>query len=369
LLRQWLYPAVAVGTVLALWSARRRIGRGPAAAALFFIGTLFPVLGFMNAYFMRYSFVCDHWVYLPSLGPIALAAAGIATAFKWSRRRPVLLESAVYGTLLLVLAALTWRQAHIYRDVETLWRETIAKNPRCWMAYDNLGIALAASGRIQEAIAHYDQALQINPNDPETHNNLGSALSQSGAIQQAILQYKQALRIRPRYPHAHYNLGNQFLKTGKVPEAISQYEYATRFEPDFPEAHEMLGSLLITVGRPREAMGHLEQALQLRPDLVEAQNNLAWVLATLPPADGGDPVRAVTLAERACQSPNNPSAGNLDTLAVAYAAAGRFNEAVATAQKAVELAQSAGQTNLVAEIGDRLRLYRTGRPYREPLAK
>jgi tetratricopeptide (TPR) repeat protein len=236
------------------------------------------------------------------------------------------------------------------------------------MAHDNLGIALAASGRMQEAIAQYGQALVINPNDPETHNNLGSALSQSGAIEQAILQYEQALRIRPRYPHAHYNLGNQLLKTGKVSEAISQYEYATRLEPDFAEAHEMLGSLLITVGKPREALGHLQRALELRPDLVEAQNNLAWLLATLPRADGGDPVRAVNLAERACQSPNGRSAGYLDTLGVAYAAAGRFSEATATAQKAVELARSTGQSKLADEIESRLQLYRSGRPYREPLA-
>jgi tetratricopeptide (TPR) repeat protein len=364
-LRQWLYPAVAVAAMLALCSARKRIGRGPAAAAFFFIGTLFPVLGFMDAYFMRYSFVCDHWVYLPSLGPIALAAAGVATAFKWSRRRRLVLEARVCGTLMLVLAAFSWKQAHIYRDIDTLWRDTLAKNPRCWMARNNLGTVLAASGRIQEAIAQYDQALVINPGDPETHNNLGSALSKSGAIEQAILQYEQALRIRPRYPHARYNLGNQLLKTGKVPEAISQYEYATRLEPDFPEAHEMLGSLLITVGKPREALGHLRRALELKPDMVEAQNNLAWLLATLPPADGGDPARAVTLAERTCQPPNDRSAGYLDTLGVAYAAAGRFSEAVATAQKAVELAQSAGQTNLVAEIGDRLQLYRGGRAYHQ----
>jgi tetratricopeptide (TPR) repeat protein len=364
-LRQWLYPTVAVGTVWWLWVARGRIGRGPAAAAFFFIGTLLPVLGFMNAYFMRYSFVCDHWVYLPSLGLIALAAVGITSAFKLLRQRRVIVESTVCATLLLTLAACTWRQAHIYRDVETLWPDTIAKNPRCWMAHNNLGATLASLGRVREAMEHYEQALRINPDDAETHNNLGSVLRQTGEFQQAILQYKQALRIRPRYAHAYYNLGNLLLKTGKVPEAISQYEHATQTEPNLAEAHEMLGSLLITVGKRREAMGHLEQALKLRPDLVEAENNLAWLLATLPPADGGDTVRAVNLAERACQSPNNLSAGNLDTLAVAYAAAGRFSEAIATAEKAIELAQSAGQTNLVAEIGDRLQLYRSGRAYRE----
>jgi tetratricopeptide (TPR) repeat protein len=126
------------------------------------------------------------------------------------------------------------------------------------------------------------------------------------------------------------------------------------------------GAALIAVGKPHDAIARLEHALRSKPDLVEAQDNLAWVLATLPPADGGDPVRAVALAQRTCRPPNDCSAGYLDTLGVAYAAVGRFSDAVAAAQKAVKLARSAGQTNLVAEIGDRLQLYRSGRPTANP---
>ena len=98
--------------------------------------------------------------------------------------------------------------------------------------------------------------------------------------------------------------------------------------------------------------------------MVEAQNSLAWLLATLAPAQGGDPIRAVSLAQRACELTGNRVATDVDTLAVAYAAAGRFNDAIATAQKAIELARSAGQTQLVSQIEMRLELYRGGRAYR-----
>ena len=124
---------------------------------------------------------------------------------------------------------------------------------------------------------------------------------------------------------------------------------------------------MVQLGRLPEAMGHWEQALRIKPDYAEAENNLAWLLATLAPADGGDPVRAVTLAERACELTNNQVAGYLDTLAVAYAAAGRFNDAVAAAQKAIELAKAAGQSQLVEEIELHLELYRAGRPYRQSI--
>ncbi|MGA2241790.1 MAG: tetratricopeptide repeat protein [Verrucomicrobiota bacterium] len=256
---QWLYPVSAVGTLLMLWLERGRIGRGPAAAAFFFVGTLFPVLGFMNAYFMRFSFVCDHWVYLPSLGLIALAAALVVQAAEHLRIRTAL--CGFIAVALPVLVFLTWRQCGMYADIETLWRNTLARNPGAWMAHYNLGHMLQTSGNLTEAKEHYEQTLYLNP------------------------------------------------------------------------------------------------------DCDEAQNNLAWLLGTLAPAEGGDPVRAVTLAQRACKLTGNSDANCLDTLAVAYAAAGRFNDAVATTQKAIPLARSGGQAELVQKMEARLELYRGGHAY------
>ncbi|MGD1020355.1 MAG: tetratricopeptide repeat protein [Verrucomicrobiia bacterium] len=428
---QWLYPISAVGALLLLWLARDRIGRGPVTAALFFVGTLFPVLGFLNAYFMYYSFVCDHWTYLSSLGLIALAAALVTRLTGHFRAR-----APLYGFAAVVLAlftTLTWRQCGIYADIETLWRDTLTKNPGAWMAHNNLGIILRDQGRIPEAIAHYEQALRFNPAYPLAHNNLGVALKQMGKIEEAIEQYQQALRLRPDYAEARDNLGNALRVAGRVAEAVEQYEHvlriqpdsaeahynlaialrqqgkiedaiehyvqALRIQPDFFEAHCNLAVILMRLGRIHEAVEHyseaarirpgsaevqndlaialvqqgatdeairhFEQALRIKPDYPEAQNGLAWLLATLEPAEGGDPARAVALAERACDLTRHQVPGDVDTLATAYAAAGRFTDAIATEENALELARSAGQSQLVGEIETRLQLYRDRHPYHQ----
>jgi tetratricopeptide (TPR) repeat protein len=225
---------------------------------------------------------------------------------------------------------------------------------------------LVQEGRLPEAIEHLQQALRFKPAYAEVNNNLGKALAQAGRVEEAIGHYEQALRLKPDYAKAHCNLGLALARVGKTQEAMEHYEQALQIKPDLAEAHYNLGVALFRLGRLPEAMGHYEEALRSKPDYAEAENNLAWLLATLAPADGGDPVRAVALAERACELTNNRVAGYLDTLAVGYAAAGRFNDAITTAQKAIGLARSTGRSRMANEIETRLELYRAGRPYREP---
>ena len=230
-------------------------------------------------------------------------------------------------------------------------------------AHYNLGTALMQSGRIPEAIEHLEQALRIKPDYAEAHYNLGIALAKAGRIQEAVGHWEQALRIKPDYAEAHNNLGTVLMQSGRMPEAIEHLQQALRLKPDDAGAHSKLGAALIVTGKAHDGRRQLEEALRINPDLAEAQNDLAWMLATLPPAEGGDPVRAVSLAQRACELSGNRAPGNLDTLAIAYAAAGRFDAAVATAQKAINLARSAGEAQLVKEIEARLELYRSGRAY------
>jgi protein O-mannosyl-transferase len=187
-LRQWIYPASALAALIALWLARGRIGRGPVAAVLCFGGTLFPVLGFINTYGMRYSFVWDHWVYLPSLGIIALVAAVAVCAAGWLRRPVVFQGFAVL--VLLVLAVLTWRQCGMYTDLETLWRITIDRNPDSWLAHNNIGTILSEKGRADEAMTHFQKALEIQPDYAETYNNIGIVFFDKGQMDEAISQFQ-----------------------------------------------------------------------------------------------------------------------------------------------------------------------------------
>jgi len=207
--------------------------------------------------------------------------------------------------------------------------------------------------------------LLVKPDSVEAHNNLAVALVRLGRLQEAMGHWEQALRIKPDSAKVRYNMGVALQRAGKVSEAIAQYEPALRIKPDYAEAHSNLGVALEQTHRVREAIEQYEQALRIKPDYPQAQNNLAWLLATLAPTEGGDPARAVTLAERDCQLTNNRVAPYLDTLAAAYATGGRFSDAVATAGTAIELAKAAGQSQLVEEIELHLELYRSGQPYRQ----
>ena len=178
----------------------------------------------------------------------------------------------------------------------------------------------------------FRHALDVTRDNWVAQNNLGAALQGAGRVQEAIGHYEQAVRIKPGHAATHNNLADALSRVGKLSAAIEQYEQVLRIKPNHPGA----------------------------------QNNLAWLLATRTPAEGGDPARAVTLAERACELTNNRVASYLDTLAAAYAATGRFNDALATAQKAIGLARSAGQTQIASEIETRLELYRVGRAYHAP---
>jgi len=248
------------------------------------------------------------------------------------------------------------------------YEQALRVNPDFAEAHNNLGLALMRQGRGPEAIGHFEQALRIEPDYVEAHNNLGVALMRQGRVPEAIGHYEQALRIKPDYAEAHTNLGIALAHQGRLPEAIGQYEQGVRLKPDDPSAHNHLGDALARAGRGHEAIGQYEEVLRIQPDASETQNNLAWLLATSAPEDGGNPTQGLRLAQRVCELTRNQVAPYLDTLAAAYAATGQFNEAVATARRAMELASAAKQPKLAEEIGTRLELYRRGRVYRPSAA-
>jgi tetratricopeptide (TPR) repeat protein len=252
------------------------------------------------------------------------------------------------------------------------YRAALRIKPDYAEAHDNLGLLLDVLGRTPAAIEHYQQALRSKPDFAEAHNNLGKALADAGRMPEAIAHWEQAIRLKPDYAEAHHNLGNALVLAGKWREAIERYREALRSKPDYlkardglARAHYRLAGFLVSTGRTHEAVEHYNEILQLLPDAPEALIELAWLLATHEPAQGGDPARAVQLAQRSRQVGGQENAQCLDALAAAYAAAGRFAEAVTTAERAVRLAESAGQTTLLKNIQSRLELYRAGQPYRE----
>jgi tetratricopeptide (TPR) repeat protein len=356
-----LVGLVAVGIALGAWR-RHTAGRAGIFAVGVFVTALLPVLGFFDIYYFHYSFVADHFQYLASVGLIALATgAGMnltARAGKWGREIGVVASCAV----LLTLGALTWRQAQVYRDNETLWSDTLAKNPDCWMAEHNLANLLLHRGDVPAAIAHWERALQIDPHLPEVYNNLGTVFFKMGNVPEAIRRWEQAVDSDPDYFGAHFNLGVVLVQQGRVTEGLGHLEQAVRIDSDSLEARLTLAAALVQAGKRPEAIAELEQAVRINPDSAPARSRLAWLLATAP-SKGGDAARAVGQAQRACELTGNRLAADLDVLAIAYAATGRFDDAVVTAQKALELARTASQPKLAGEIEARLELYRSGRAY------
>jgi protein O-mannosyl-transferase len=360
---QWLFPATAVAAIFVFWLARGRIGRGPVTAMFYFVGTLFPVLGFMNAYGMVYSLVWDHWVYVSAPGIIALVAALVVRLAETLRRPAVAYGFA--AIVLPVLAILTWRQAGMYTDVETLWRSTLAANPGCWLAHNNLGLFLVDQGHVDEAIGHYQQAIEENPNSFQAINNLGMAFAAKGREDDAIRNYRDAIKLNPNYWEAYYHLGVAQVAKGQLDGAIASYRAAVEINPLCFEGFNNLGSALAAQGRFEQAIENYRRALAINFNSPTTMNHLAWALAVSPDARLRNGAEAVGWAERACEMTQYGRPAYITTLAAAYAEAGRFNEAVASAQKARAAALEKGEAEVAAQNDKMLELFKAGQAYHE----
>ena len=280
----WLVATAGLGA--AIYWVRAYTGRCVEAGVLFFVMTLAPVLGFIMLYTFAYSSVADHYQYVASIGLIALFSAGLAQlAARLKPKRPWL-EAAVCGGLPLALAVLTWKQAHAYADPETLWRDTLAKNPASWLAQNNLGTALQRKGRLDEAILQYFKTLGMKPDYTEARINLGTALLEQGKDEEAIGQLEEAVRLKPKIAQAHYNLGTALLVTHRTDEAIGRFEEAVRLKPNYAEARNNLGTAIYSKGQREEAIRQFREAIRIKPDFALAQSNLASALSTTNPPAG-----------------------------------------------------------------------------------
>lgn len=259
---QWLFPLATLGALAAGVRLARRGQRAGLAAALLFGGTLFPVLGFVNVYPFLFSFVADHFQYLASLALFALAGAGVAAALARYGRGATL---GALAAVLAVLAALTWQRAGVYRDEATLWRDTLARNPDCWMAHNNLALVLLADGRAAEAVPHLEAALRLRPNFPEALNNLAGQYVDQGRAAEARALAEKALALLPRYPDALNTRGRALLALGDAAAATRSFEDAVRLNPRFATAWCNLGLAAMNRGRPAEALPHFQRAAELDP--------------------------------------------------------------------------------------------------------
>jgi len=395
----WSYlPGLLVVSVIVLcWRTRRTRGKAPLLGFVYFVVMLFPVLGFLNIGFMKFSLVADHWQYFAIIGPIALLAAAIAKGHGRLGPFPRQALAAAVGAMLVGLGALTYRQSELYCDSGTFWRAVLATDADSWGAHNNLGGFLVEQGQTDKAIVHFRRAVELQPGFAKAQYNLGAALREKGQLDEAIVHLRRAVELEPHYLEAHNilaralgqkgdwdgamehlerslaidpdqaearnNLANVLWQKGRLRQAAAEYEKALALHPDYAAAHFNLGEVLREEGETREAIAHYRRALEIRPDLAAALDSLAWVLATSPDASVRDGVQAVALAARAEQISAGRNPGFVATLAASYAEVGRFPEAVATAERALRLATAQGKAALVARLQIQVALYQTGAPY------
>jgi tetratricopeptide (TPR) repeat protein len=331
---QYLFP---LATLLAGWLLWRR-SRGLLAGALFFVGTLFPALGFLNVYPFRYSFVADHFQYLASVGIITLWSAGMALVLiRWGiwGRAP---GNLLCAGLVLILAGLTWSQSRSYSDVETLWRATLENSPGAFLAHNNLAVILRSEGRLDEAISHLDKTIEIQPGFAEAHNNLGNALLQRARVGEAIAQFEKALELEPRNATAHANLGSVLLRQGHPDQAIARFRQGLALQPNNQDLLNNLAYALLVKGEANEAVVLLRKAIELNPAFADAHNNLANILLQTGKVD-----EAIGHYQQALAAQPNNAPARL-RLGEAFLIKGRLDDAIVHFQQAAQIQPDSADT-------------------------
>lgn len=353
------FIVLAVLSVGIIRTVRRR--RWLAVGWLWYLGTLIPVIGLIQA---GSQAMADRYTYLPSIGIFIMVAWGAAEFLARGRLRKIGLGISA-GLLLAILMICTRMQVRHWQNNLTLYKHVLAVTENNSIIHNSYGCALFEKGQLDEAVTHLKEAVRISPKFSLARSNLGKVFLKQGKVNEAIVCFKEVLRIRKDLPDVHYYLGLAKVKQERHDDAIVHFSEALRLKPDYINARLHLGYTLFKLGRIQPAVEHYYKILQLKPDHLQALNALAWVSATSDDVKIQKSINAVEFAERACELTDYKNPEVLDTLAAAYAAAGRFPRAIETAEKAVKLAASQGRKELVEEIQNRLRLYKAKRPYYE----
>ena len=258
-----------------MWFKRRTWGKAWLFGAGYFVVTLFPVLGFVNIYFMKYSLVADHWQYTSIVGIIALVVGGAAN---WLRTKSQRTQSngAIAGlAIACILTVLTWNQACKYRNEEVLWKHTLALNPKSPLAHNNLGCELAEKGKFEEAFESWRGAIRLKPDYAEPFNNIGHGMVQLDRFEEALTYFQSAVSLMPEDARYLGNLASAQETCGNHEKAEELYRRVLKLEPGNSRAMTGLAGISGKKGAVDQAIDYYSQAIELSPENVEARKNLA----------------------------------------------------------------------------------------------
>ena len=341
---------------------------------------LAPASGILRAGAQAYA---DRFTYLPMIGLLIAITWGVAD---WTapRRKWRIIAASVTAILVLLSVAASYHQCRFWRDSKilfkhalqstrdnfliennlgsVLWHEgkpaeaidhittALTMNPSNADAQNNMGTILWSQAHRVEAIAYFRKALELLPSYAAAHNNLGNALLQTGSPKEALLHLRLAVEILPGSSNAHFNLGNALMQNGDTRGAIVEIQTAASLNPASPDVHNTLGMLLTSNGSPKNGLQHFQRALELDPNNPAFMNNLSWVMATCPDQSLHNAPMALALAEKAVRLDRGENPSHLRTLAAAYAATDRYNEAMNTTERALQLSREQGNNDLAKSL-------------------
>jgi protein O-mannosyl-transferase len=258
----WLGGCLLVAA--GFWRWRQELGRKPVAGGVFFVAALSPMLGFIPLYTFLFSYVADHYQYLAALGLMALFAAGatrLAARWPWLHEKRRVAVAVLLGLLVLM----TRHQCGAYQNLETLWRDTLKKNPRSWLAHTNLGRILAGRDDFMEAQEHYRTALEIYPAGEDIHYNYGNMLVRVGHLEEAVEQYQFVLQYGEPSPELYNNLGTAYFRLQRLEAATQMMRLAVQGAPGEFVFHYNLGNVLVAQKQLTEGIAEIQQAQKLEP--------------------------------------------------------------------------------------------------------
>jgi len=354
--------AAAVFLILVTWLAWHARRRWPYLLVgwFWFSGTLVPVIGLVQ---VGGNAMADRYTYIPLVGIFIAAAFGIkdlVTRFQIGIAVPAAAASLVLGSCVL----LTERQLSYWHDSVSLFSHAIRATEDNDMAYYCLGVVFAEQHKLGEALVEYRKAEHLAPKRYDIHRNIGDTLGETGKLNGALAEYREAIRLNPKNPLLYERVGLILTELGSFNEAMNQYAIALQLNPGDSRPYYLMGRTLLTQGREAEAVDKIYKALKLDPDDVQALVLLASLFASDANPQIRNSAKAVSLAERANALTGGGQPAVLNILAMSYAAAGRFQEAQQTEQRAIQLAQAEGSEDTNA-MNQCLELFKSGRPYRE----
>lgn len=350
--------------------------------------TLLPVIGLVQ---LGDQAMADRYAYIPMIGLLIISAWAVPNIDIANMRRAAVAACAIVAAL----SVAAYVQTSYWRDAETLCRHVIRVNPHSRMGYGGLGSALAAKGKQRAAIECFQKAIKINPKDIASCINLGNSYAITGKLDESVKCYSQALALNCNDPGARYNFARVLLIQGKLTDAAHQLSMALKLQPSFVEAHVTLANISMLLDKTDDAIAHYckaaklaplnadihfrlagafeqngrigsaiksyREAVRLDPRRWDAANNLAWILATQRHCKYFNAREAIRIAERSSRRIGHAQFELLDTLSVAYAAAGQYNQAIKWAKRGMESAKSANQASVARDISARLRQYESSR--------